>query len=257
MTYAAEYLDPRSGVLPAQSWTPKPQIEPRQLKALPQTQRALLVWMGVGARLRRAVGVLQRQRDGIHFSYTTDSDDFQLARSEGFGGYPGLPIDREPGAQAFQHFERRLPFGRSDFGKLLQTFGLGELGAGSDRFSILTFMGARIARDSFGLLETFEGFAPPFSYIFDVAGFRHYFDKVSNLPTAGQNLRLVREPSNEYDPYAVRVEMEDGNLLGRIPSSQSRQVSAWLSAQRPPVAFLHRFGGRPSYPRCFLWVDFR
>lgn len=45
---------------------------------------------------------------------------------------------------------------------------------------------------------------------------------------AGHILRFVREPDHPTDPYAVRVETEDGRFLGRLPSEVAGRIAPGL-----------------------------
>ena len=59
------------------------------------------------------------------------------------------------------------------FGELLERFGLPP-NQNYPALTLLAYTGARLTGDSFSVSETFDGFDPPFSYVFDVAGNRHY-----------------------------------------------------------------------------------
>lgn len=63
---------------------------------------------------------------------------------------------------------------------------------------------------------------------FYVAGVQHHNIKhvIDELET-GDELDLVPEPTNQYDPNAVAVQYE-GVMIGYVPKKHSAEVSAWL-----------------------------
>ncbi len=223
-----------------------------------QTQRALLTWqtpLGAGGgRDRYAVGELIVNADGTQFQYLKGTASFQTALDEGFLGYPGLPLDAEcPHADALEIFLRRLPSSeRSDYNRFLETFGLSP-SAEWTGLSLLSYTGARLAGDSFGFTETFDGFDQPFRFIFDVAGFRHYRSAADDLEP-GDVVRLEHEPANESDSNAVQILREDGEPLGYINRLQCERVLNWVRLGAIE-ARVFRFNGRPVYPRLFLIAD--
>ena len=71
-------------------------------------------------------------------------------------------------------------------------------------------------------------------FVFEVAGHRHYASARPNLDE-GIALDLVPEPSNRFDPMAVRIEAA-GVLIGYVNRLQSRSVSVWLSQSDSQLA---------------------
>lgn len=51
-----------------------------------------------------------------------------------------------------------------------------------------------------------------------------YRQDVIDVLHGDEEIRLVAEPDNQYDPYAVRVEA-DGNLVGYIPKGRNKEIS--------------------------------
>lgn len=63
---------------------------------------------------------------------------------------------------------------------------------------------------------------------FHLAGFTYYdgvvvFEKLK----VGTKLRLVREPDNKFDPYAVAIYYEDSKL-GFVPRNENHTLSLFL-----------------------------
>lgn len=63
---------------------------------------------------------------------------------------------------------------------------------------------------------------------FYVAGVKHHkLFSVINEIEEGKKLNLVLEPTNTFDPYAVRIEYE-GTMLGYVPKKHSEEVYQWI-----------------------------
>ena len=67
------------------------------------------------------------------------------------------------------------------------------------------------------------------SWKFYVAGVKHHsIHKVIDKMKEGQSLDLTLEPTNPYDPHAVRIEyhtFEGEVMIGYVPAKISEQVS--------------------------------
>jgi hypothetical protein len=67
-------------------------------------------------------------------------------------------------------------------------------------------------------------------YLFSVAGVQfHDLHKVMEDLNEGEELDLVLEPENKYDPFAVAI-MSEGVMLGYVPKIHSQEISdlvAW------------------------------
>ena len=222
------------------------------------TRRALMAWqrpLGSGKR-RDRFAVAELVQNGICLSFRyLDDQELEPARQVGFTGYPGLPfgspqLDRI----AEEVLMRRLPpKERPDYGEFLERFGLP-----SDEYypalTLLAYTGARMTGDGFSVCETFDGFEPPFTYVFDVAGSRHCKDLYNELKK-GDRLRLEREPDNEHDPDAVRIVQIDGTKAGYVNRLQAKAVGRWLDDDGMS-ARVFRANGRIDYPRLFVRAEF-
>ncbi|MFT8318823.1 MAG: HIRAN domain-containing protein [Sporolactobacillus sp.] len=127
----------------------------------------------------------------------------------------------------FSPFQRRLPdAGRPDFLSLLKKFGLTK---DYTEMDMLYVTGGRLATDSYEFVQPIIVQNNLMTINFYIAGIRHYNaqDEPMNL-TFGKSLRLIREPSNNYDPFAVRIETEDNHLIGYVPAFYSEFVSKLL-----------------------------
>lgn len=221
------------------------------------TRRALLVWQRpldeTGRRDRCAVAELVQHQDHVSFRYL-DADQLAGAVEAGFSGYPGLPLGEENlDRLACDLLMRRLPSrSRADFGELLQRFGLSGDHEYSD-LSLLAYTGARLTSDSFSVCETFDGFAAPFTYVFDMAGNRHYQELETALEIS-EELVFQREIENEFDPNAVVVSRLNGETVGYVNRLQADVVGRWLD-NGSIRASVSRINGRAQYPRIFVKAE--
>ena len=220
------------------------------------TRRALLVWQrpldGSGRRDRHPVGELVEGSGGVTFRYL-DLERLEPARDDGFSEYPGLPIESPDSERiAPDVLIRRLPpRERTDFPDLLTRFGLPADRDYTD-LTLLAYTGARLTGDSFSICETFDGFEGRFSYVFDVAGSRHYVD-YSELEKSDA-IFFEREPTNERDPNAVRLARGNGNTVGYVNRLQAETVGQWID-NGSVTGSVFRVNGRIQYPRLFVQAD--
>lgn len=56
----------------------------------------------------------------------------------------------------------------------------------------------------------------------------------------GEQLRLVREPDNQYDRWATRVCTLSGTMLGYLPARQNQSVARLIDAGKKITAFVDR-----------------
>ena len=231
-----------------------------------QTSRALLTWQrpleqlspGQGtSRQRYAVAELVALGAGLGFSYKSDLDpdnNLDSARGAGFRGYPGLALDVEHApSKSTDVLKRRLPPDyRPDFNEFKERFGLSPA-ADFSLLSLLAYTGARLTSDSFGISETFDGFDHPFRYVFDIAGFRRYWQNAPDLDI-GEALVFRHEPSNKYDCNAVEVVRKTGIRVGYVNRMQAPAVLRWLEHGNIESC-VFRINGRSLYPRLFVMAD--
>ena len=219
-----------------------------------RTRRALLAWRSrLGSGERRdwhPVAELVQAKGRLSFRYLDDVE-LEPARQEGFTGYPGLPFgSSELDRIAEVVLMHRLPpRNRRDFDELLGRFGLPP-NENYPALTLLAYTGARLTGDSFSVCETFDGFEPPFTYVFDVAGSRGDEALYGEL-NPGESLYLEREPGNQLHPNAIRIERADSTTVGYVNHLQTDAVGQWLDNDGI-AASVFRTNGRIVYPRLFV-----
>lgn len=71
-----------------------------------------------------------------------------------------------------------------------------------------------------------------------VAGFQyHQGESIWSLLTPGAPLGLVREPNNQYDPRAVRIEF-DGIKIGYVPRAENSTIAHLMDSGRHVSALI-------------------
>ncbi|HNY31353.1 MAG TPA: hypothetical protein PKO15_10740 [Fibrobacteria bacterium] len=173
-----------------------------------------LAWRPASAGERLVVGTSTREGDTYSFRY--DGADLEKAVRLGFQGYPGMSVDHAPvwNGRSMEAFRARLPQSkRPDREHLLGLWGVAP--DESDPFVLLGATGGRLVTDAFEFLPVLRPLAGT-RFLTPVAGFRYYEGAVS-LPgiPAGTAFRPVPEPSNAFDPRAVRLEFQ-GQLVGYL-----------------------------------------
>lgn len=220
------------------------------------TRRALLVWQRPldesGRRDRCAVAELVQSAEGVNFRYL-DQAQLNQACEAGFSQYPGLPIGSpDLDRIASDVLMRRLPpRDRGDFSDFLARFGLPSDQEYTD-LTLLAYTGAQLTSDSFSICETFDGFEGRFSYVFDVAGNRHYVDY--NELEHSEAIFFEREQTNENDPNAIRLSRQDGATVGYVNRLQAETVGQWID-NGSITGNVFRVNGRAQYPRLFVQAD--
>lgn len=204
-----------------------------------------------------------KSKNRASFRYFDDAD-LGAARQAGFTGYPGIPLDSDfdsdiLGRKAMRVLMRRLPpKNREDFSDLMARFGLRydpQHPSCSD-LSLLAYTGARLTSDGFSVSESFHGFEAPFTYIFDVAGYRRYREKNLDLDNS-DTVYLERERDNPQDPNAVRfvrVPEDRDTRVGYVNRLQAEAVGRWVD-KCEISASVFRINGRSEYPRLFVWTE--
>jgi len=186
--------------------------------------------------------------------YNYNSSDFAKAMAAGFKGHPAFDF-----RTAVHHdnvlpiFMKRVPpRSRSDFRQFLFKHGLSSFPGASD-FALLGYSGARLPGDGFSLEIDFLLEAPPFQYFFEISGFRYYQGMhVQMNDLIGQQVFLLPEPANPYDPNAIQLTVSN-LLLGYVPRTQAAEFKTWLN-YASVGAWIDRIEGTPLRPQVSVFT---
>lgn len=227
--------------------------------------RLILAWEAPPAasdRKRWAIGELLARGSETLFRYYRD-DEFLRANDYrspstlhalGYRGYPAFPLSVEiHTSRVLEAFGRRLPpENRSDYDEFLQYYryrsaprplGLAILGA----------TGAKLPGDGFSLIDPLDQVEGDADLILELAGSRHY--QRTPMPAPWQIVQFFPEPDNQFDPRAIRVDVEQG-VLGYLNRLQAPKFRTLLDDSAVKGWFL-RANGTADRPRALLFVRAR
>lgn len=229
------------------------------IKHVAEPDRLLLTWQppqangAKGSRL--SVGELVRKDEVVLFRYDFESKDFAAAIQQGFRGFPAFNMDKqEHSSGVLDAFMRRLPpKKREDYDSFLSQHMLPSNFQGSD-FALLGITGARLPSDTFELCIDLTGLDLPVDVLLLVAGHRYHAPALRTPLYAGQSVELVREPNNEHDPQAIRVEV-DGQRIGYVNKAACSGVSS-LAKRSAVSAEIARLNGTKDHPKVYILVSF-
>lgn len=94
---------------------------------------------------------------------------------------------------------------------------------------------------------------------FFIAGVQYnpMFAVYQPLAKDGDTLKLIGEPKNKYDRYAVRIESPYGHILGHVPKPMNVDVWAQRAAGWKPVATLvHYNAAAPLWNMFEVRIEF-
>ena len=208
------------------------------------------------SRTRRVVAKLVRtENSDANLKYLTDAEDYRAAAEMGFEGYPAFPLTRPCYENVLCTFVKRMPpRKRGDFHKYLNAIRIPVEAKISD-FALLGYSGAKLPEDTFNLCVCLRDETAPFELMTEISGFRHH---------AGMNIRedlhpgdivsLDKEPTNEYDPNAIKV-LRQNVHIGYIDRVITGDFHLWMDEGRIKSVQIERINGQPERPQIFLFVE--
>jgi hypothetical protein len=231
-----------------------------------ESGRLLLTWRApetVTTRMRWAVAEVWQTDGEFRFRHLTGGEfealnegrSRQQLKEAGFIAFPPLPDEAQvyAGEEVLQALMRRLPpASRPDFPKYLAHHHI-KHPTTMTAVQLLGATGAELPNDRFGFVDPLEPSATHLDCLIELHGFRHYAGNV-NL-NVEQELRLLPEPTNAYDPQAIRL-TAGGACVGYVSRLQARSVLRYLEVRRV-TAFLARLNGSPDRPRAFAMLHVR
>jgi hypothetical protein len=188
----------------------------------------MLIWKDPITRKRYKVGELTVSHDEYSFKYV--NPELTDAAQKGFKNYPTFPDLSKTYSQTgmFQTILERLPRKkRPDYLNILDRYNLNE---NSSDLEILIATRGRTPTDPFEFVQYID-FQPDqhFKLNFDLAGVRHYEPNIQKEGLViGTEIRLIREPLNEWDPNAVKVQTQSDTILGYVPKYYSKVITSML-----------------------------
>ncbi len=124
----------------------------------------------------------------------------------------------------FQIFNKRLPDRtRIDFSAIVKEY---NLNTDCTPMELLEATGGRLAIDTLEFVIPFlSQESGEFEIDFFIAGWRHYYgESVLTKLRKRTPLKLVLEPTNKYDPFAIKILGPEGVMLGYVPVYYSRYL---------------------------------
>lgn len=199
------------------------------------TGNLLVIWQEVKSRQKYHIGTLSHneKEDLYSFAYTFDVTHrgLQEALSAGFQGIYEFELKKEVviSNDLFHFFNKRLPNPkRLDYQELLSYFGLNE---NDSKMEFLRRTKGRLGTDSYELISPIITNNKNDSFKLEafIEGWQYYDgDKVLNQLNISDQLKLVREPENTQDTFAVKVLTKDNIQLGYVAAVYSEFVSKVL-----------------------------
>jgi hypothetical protein len=238
------------------------------IERVTEPRRLFLAWQPSNLdadRFRWVVGILEpRGSDGVlryvesgqEFSALNSGRSFEQLAALGYQGYPAFNPRRaihEDGVVAT--FMRRLPpRSREDFFEYTRQFRLKPNAEVSD-FALLAVTEAKLPNDGFSLVDPLDPASDWCDLMLEIAGYRHYAPKLLSPISVGDSVSLMPEPSNKFDPSAVKI-CRDNLTIGYVNRLQADTFRCWLANHRLS-ATIERLNGRPDRPRAFVFVRVR
>lgn len=189
-----------------------------------------LIWKDPQSRSNYIVGKLERTDSGYSFEY---SSDYKEAQAAGWNLIQSFPDEKKYESEVlFPVFASRLPDRkRKNIDEILKKYGLDVY----DGYELLKQGGGRLPIDTFEFIDPIFDEDKTIERQFFVVGIRHQSGcggkecKMRPQLEVGEKLLLQVEPSNEYDPFAVKVLTEKNEMIGYIPRYYSKGVSERLN----------------------------
>jgi hypothetical protein len=224
--------------------------------------KLLLSWQSPTGpdRGRHIVAELRSNGQDADLVYLRDTEDYAAAKAKGFTGeYPGFPADKDY-KEVLAAFMRRLPpRSRTDFDKFMDAIRIPPGTEVSD-FALLGYAGAKLPGDDFYIIHPFDEAQPPFEFLLQMAGYRHYRDNVPyEKLVSGMTARFELEPDNQHDPEAVRIIIPDVSTetAGYVCRGLAPQFRKWLAEGLQVSGKIERLNGISDHPLVYLFVTVR
>lgn len=233
-----------------------------RIKHIIQFHKLMLVWQAPNdeQRIRYVVGDLVREGKIVSLRYLKESFDYKKAVELGFEGYPAFKTEETVHTiGVLDAFMRRLPpRERGDFQQYLENLRLPISNKETiNDFELLGYSGAKLLKDSFSIVPSFETSIGACEFLMDVAGFRH-ISKISKLELnqvdIGTEVYFESEPENIIDSAAIRI-LFNGQKIGYVTRAHLPAFHQWLKEGRQIKAVVERKDEHPDNPVLYLFVE--
>lgn len=233
-------------------------IKSRQIiKNLKEPKVLYLMWQdNTEARNRYLIGKLYKDK----FEYLLEDDNFQKAKDNGFIGFLAFSLNKKVHTgNVLSVFLSRCPQKeRASYEKFLSSFALSpeqEEVKNLTDFMLLAYTGAYIPSDSFHLLNPFIDIEPPFEFIMRIAGADRRYKDFDDLDSKeGESLTLEKEPANENNSNAIKINFKDKHL-GYIQNGLVESFHDWLERGYNVNLSIYRVNGSPEYRYVYAFVE--
>jgi len=218
-----------------------------------EPQRLKVVWQSPDSRRNYHVADLVRSGSGAELHYNTNSEDLKEAENFGFSGLNAFPVDTDIYQnQVMEILSRRLPpRGRDDYNEFLANWAIPS-DMDISNFALLGFSQGRLPGDSISFYPCFEEFTLPFSFLVEIAGFRHHEGMGVDVRSL-KNISFVHDTENSVDENAVQIRA-DGICLGYVNRALTDSFHTWFMKNYSITAEVFRVNGTQERPRVHLLV---
>lgn len=231
---------------------------PHFIEHLVEPERLLLYWQARESQQRKryCVGQLVTKDGQVVLQYANDTEAAE-AKEMGFEGYPAFPLKtKEHHHQVLEAFKRRLPpRSRGDFSRYLTLRAI-PAEAEISNFALLGYSGAKLPNDGFELVHPFDDPPKAFEVLLEVAGFRHEANLDVVELNVGDPVQFEREPENQFDGLAIRVE-SSGKKLGYVPRGHLDMLHRMLDKGAVLNGEVFRINGSSERPLVYVLTRIR
>lgn len=212
-----------------------------------------LIWKSEKSRRQYIVGELSKNGE-YEFKY---GEEVNEAIKDGFTPFmPFADINKMYNStELFPVFLSRLPDRkRKDIDKILIKYGMEEY----NPYQLLKISGARLPIDNLQFIDPILDYQNAFDRQFYMAGARYYLGCDGNdcnksiQVRVGEEVYLIKEPENLYDPNAIKVINYKKELLGYIPRYYSKAFTNILDRKRDYVCNVTSINQDKCCSECIL-----
>ncbi|HRC26064.1 MAG TPA: HIRAN domain-containing protein [Alphaproteobacteria bacterium] len=120
---------------------------------------------------------------------------------------------------------------------------------------LLAYTGGKLTGDGFCFVPTFRSLTPPYDFVFEIAGFRHWKGMTINPITSllDQDVSLIKEPENEQDADAIAI-YYDHKKIGYVPRGLATDLGDGIMDEYHVAACVTKVNGTQERPKISVLV---